>query len=46
MLAMSSAPAFAGDKYAVVISGASGGDVYAQKYEKWRLAAREVRLPS
>jgi len=29
--------AFAGDKYALVISGASGGDVYAQKYQTWRV---------
>ena len=30
--------AFAGDQYAVVISGASGGDAYAQKYQTWRVA--------
>jgi hypothetical protein len=30
-------PAFAGDKYALVISGASGGDAYAQKYQTWRV---------
>jgi hypothetical protein len=29
--------AFAGDKYALIISGASGGDVYAQKYLTWRV---------
>ena len=29
-------PAFAGDNYAVVITGASGGDAYAQKYDGWR----------
>jgi hypothetical protein len=28
--------AIAGDKYAVVITGASGGEAYAQKYDKWR----------
>jgi len=26
----------AGDRYAVIVSGASGGDVYAQKYQKLR----------
>ena len=30
--------AAAGDRFAVVITGASGGDVYAQKYTKWRVA--------
>jgi hypothetical protein len=30
-------PALAGDKYALVISGASGGDAYAQKYQTWRV---------
>jgi len=30
--------AFGGEKYAVIISGASGGDVYAQKYLTWRVA--------
>ena len=33
---------FAGEKYAVVISGASGGDAYAQKYEKWRVAFTDL----
>jgi hypothetical protein len=28
--------AAAGERYALVITGASGGDVYAQKYAKWR----------
>lgn len=28
----------AADRYAVVISGASGGDAYAEKYDKWRTA--------
>jgi hypothetical protein len=32
------APALAGEKYAVIISGASGGEVYAQKYLKWRVS--------
>jgi hypothetical protein len=29
-------PALAGEKYAVVISGASGGPPYSEKYESWR----------
>jgi hypothetical protein len=29
---------FAGDKFAVIISGASGGDAYAQKYQTWRVS--------
>jgi hypothetical protein len=29
-------PAIAGDNYALVITGAAGGDAYAQKYDKWR----------
>ena len=31
------APAF-GDQYALVVTGASGGDAYAQKYDRWRVA--------
>ena len=31
-------PATAGEHYALVITGASGGDAYAQKYDKWRLS--------
>ena len=31
-------PVFAGDHYAIVITGAAGGDAYAQKYDKWRLS--------
>jgi len=34
--AATASPSAAGDRYAVVISGASGGDVYAQKYDAWR----------
>jgi hypothetical protein len=37
-VAIATTPAFAGNKYALVISGASGGDVYAQKYQTWRVA--------
>ena len=29
-------PALAADRYAVVITGASGGAAYAQKYDRWR----------
>lgn len=28
-------PAYAGDQYALIVTGASGGDVYAQKYARW-----------
>ena len=28
----------AADRYAVVITGASGGQVYAEKYDKWRIS--------
>jgi hypothetical protein len=31
-----SAPASAGDNYALVITGASGGEAYAKKYDGWR----------
>jgi hypothetical protein len=31
-----SAPSFAGDDYALIVSGASGGDPYAAKYAGWR----------
>ena len=33
---LSATPAQAGERYALVITGASGGDVYAQKYQTWR----------
>lgn len=36
MLALSSASAFAGDRYALVVTGASGGAQYAEKYDEWR----------
>jgi hypothetical protein len=38
LLLLPGSPAFGGDKYALVITGASGGDVYAQKYQTWRVA--------
>jgi hypothetical protein len=28
----------AGDRYALIVTGASGGEVYAQKYTKWRVS--------
>jgi hypothetical protein len=30
------ANAFAGDRYALVVTGASGGEAYQQKYDRWR----------
>jgi len=33
---LAAAAAHAGDRYAVVITGASGGETYAQKYQRWR----------
>lgn len=38
LLFVGAMPASAGDHYAVVITGASGGDVYAEKYDRWREA--------
>ncbi len=37
-LLSASASAIAGERYALVVTGASGGDAYAQKYETWRQA--------
>ena len=37
LLLLAAVNAIAGDKYALVITGASGGDVYAQKYQTWRV---------
>jgi hypothetical protein len=34
--------AHAGDRYALIVTGASGGDAYAEKYLKWRTAFVEV----
>ena len=36
VLFVAASSARAGDRYALVVTGASGGDVYAQKYAKWR----------
>lgn len=38
LLVLTANTAFAGDRYALVVTGASGGDAYAQKYGKWRLS--------
>jgi hypothetical protein len=38
LVLLSAFPASAGDRYAVIITGASGGEAYAQKYDKWRLS--------
>ncbi len=35
-------PAFAGERYALVVTGASGGDVYATKYDAWRQSFVDV----
>ncbi len=29
-------PAFAGERYALVVTGASGGEAFQQKYDRWR----------
>jgi hypothetical protein len=42
LLVSFAATATAGDQYAVVITGASGGDAYAQKYTKWRTSFAEA----
>ena len=36
LLLLSAAPALAGERYAIVISGASGGEKYAAQQQKWR----------
>jgi hypothetical protein len=33
---LSASPAFAADRYALIITGASGGEAYQQKYDRWR----------
>src|SRR5436190_4745720 len=38
----SAAPVAAGDNYALLITGASGGEAYAQKYDTWRTAFVET----
>jgi hypothetical protein len=29
-------PSYAGERYALIVTGASGGDAYAEKYDRWR----------
>jgi hypothetical protein len=36
------AHAHAGERYALIVTGASGGDVYAEKYAKWRASFVET----
>ena len=38
MVAVCSTDLFAGERYALIVSGAAGGETYAQKYDKWRVA--------
>jgi hypothetical protein len=38
LLLVAAPAALAGDRYAIIITGASGGEAYAQKYDKWRLS--------
>src|SRR5262245_2351458 len=38
------ANAFAGEHYALIVSGAAGGDQYAQKYTAWRTAITSILL--
>jgi hypothetical protein len=41
-LLMLASAADAGDRYALIVTGASGGDVYAEKYLKWRTSFVET----
>jgi hypothetical protein len=43
-LVLSASNALAGDRYALVISGAAGGDQYAEKYNTWRTAITATLL--
>jgi hypothetical protein len=36
LVLLTCASAYAGDRYALVVTGAPGGDQYAEKYERWR----------
>ena len=38
LLVASTSPAIAGDRFALIVTGASGGSDYAQKYQKWRIS--------
>jgi hypothetical protein len=39
---VSPSAAHAGERYALIVTGASGGDAYAQKYAKWRTSFVET----
>jgi len=41
-LLVTAAPSAAGDYYALVVTGASGGEAYARKYDAWRSAFVET----
>jgi len=36
LVLLGASPARAGERYAMVVAGASGGDAYARKYDQWR----------
>ena len=36
LIVLAGEPVLAGERYAMVVTGASGGEVYAQKYDGWR----------
>ena len=42
LFAVFASPARAGDRYALIVTGAAGGDAYAQKYATWRTAMTTV----
>jgi hypothetical protein len=44
VLLMAPARAFAGERYALIVSGAAGGDQYAEKYTAWRTAITTTLL--
>ncbi|HWW87049.1 MAG TPA: hypothetical protein VNZ26_25810 [Vicinamibacterales bacterium] len=39
---LSASKALAGEHYAVIVTGASGGEVYAQRYDKWRASFEAI----
>jgi len=36
IMLLGASPSFAGERYALIVTGASGGDAYAEKYDRWR----------
>ena len=36
LVLLGASPAGAGERYAMIVAGASGGDAYARKYDQWR----------